>query len=83
MNQIRVDDKSSLDTNIDLRCMIVLTTDNVEIYNVMKQKKNIEISLLIFQVHKTGERYPISGIRKSEESEDMIILSKGERFFTA
>ena len=38
------------------------------------------MSLLIFQVYLTGEKCPISGIWKSEESEDLIIISKGEKF---
>ena len=38
------------------------------------------MSLFIFQVYLTGEKCPISGIWKSEESEDLIIISKGEKF---
>ncbi len=38
------------------------------------------MSLLIFKVYGTGEVCPISGVWKSEESEDMVVLGKGEIF---
>ena len=38
------------------------------------------MSLSIFLVYRTGEECPTSGVWKSEESEDMIVLGKGEIF---